>query len=108
MEGFSGHHGSAGLEPSENWINVYVAPQPSSPRVCFFCVYALMRVVAVCEQSVCSSVNEIACHAIPDDRPLQDGDLVSFDVSVFLKARCLFFFLRCLTQHFSANQAVVL
>lgn len=35
-------------------------------------------------QSVCSSVNEIACHAIPDDRPLQDGDLVSFDVSVFL------------------------
>lgn len=38
-----------------------------------------------CEQSVCSSVNEIACHAIPDDRPLQDGDLVSFDVSVFFK-----------------------
>lgn len=37
------------------------------------------------EQSVCSSVNEVACHAIPDDRPLQDGDLVSFDVSVFLK-----------------------
>lgn len=37
------------------------------------------------EQSVCSSVNEIACHAIPDDRPLQDGDLVSFDVSVFFK-----------------------
>lgn len=34
---------------------------------------------------MCSSVNEIACHAIPDDRPLQDGDLVSFDVSVFLK-----------------------
>lgn len=36
------------------------------------------------DQSVCSSVNEIACHAIPDDRPLEDGDLVSFDVSVFL------------------------
>eukprot|EP00903_Cladosiphon_okamuranus_P008376 g8054.t1 len=35
-------------------------------------------------KSVCSSVNEVACHAIPDDRPLQDGDLVSFDVSVFL------------------------
>ncbi|CAN0442386.1 unnamed protein product, partial [Hapterophycus canaliculatus] len=34
-------------------------------------------------KSVCSSVNEVACHAIPDDRPLEDGDLVSFDVSVF-------------------------
>ena len=36
---------------------------------------------------MCSSVNEVACHAIPNDRPLLDGDLVSFDVSVFLKAR---------------------
>lgn len=41
-------------------------------------------------QSLCSSVNEVACHAIPDDRPLQDGDIVSFDVSVFLKARHFF------------------
>lgn len=46
------------------------------------CLAAYTRVR---EQSVCSSVNEVACHAIPDDRPLQDGDLVSFDVSVFLK-----------------------
>eukprot|EP00904_Undaria_pinnatifida_P007059 jgi/Undpi1/3483/HiC_scaffold_16.g06855.m1 len=38
-------------------------------------------------KSVCSSVNEVACHAIPDNRPLRDGDLVSFDVSVFFKAR---------------------
>lgn len=34
---------------------------------------------------MCSSVNEIACHAIPDDRALQNGDIVSFDVSVFLQ-----------------------
>lgn len=39
-------------------------------------------------------MNEVACHAIPDDRPLQDGDIVSFDVSVFLKAR--HFFRSCL------------
>lgn len=38
-------------------------------------------------QSVCSSVNEMACHAIPDNRQLQEGDIVSFDVSVFFKVR---------------------
>ena len=35
-------------------------------------------------KSVCSSVNEVICHGIPDDRPLEDGDIVSFDVSCFL------------------------
>jgi methionyl aminopeptidase len=35
-------------------------------------------------KSVCSSVNEIICHGIPDLRPLQFGDVVSFDVSCFL------------------------
>ena len=35
-------------------------------------------------KSVCSSVNEVICHGIPDTRPLMDGDIVSFDVSCFL------------------------
>jgi methionyl aminopeptidase len=34
-------------------------------------------------KSVCSSVNEVICHGIPDDREMQDGDIVSFDVSCF-------------------------
>lgn len=34
-------------------------------------------------KSLCSSVNEVICHGIPDMRPLEYGDLVSFDVSVF-------------------------
>ena len=33
---------------------------------------------------MCTSVNEVVCHGIPDDRPLQDGDIVNIDVSVFL------------------------
>jgi len=35
-------------------------------------------------KSLCSSVNEVVCHGIPDTRPLQYGDVVSFDVSVFI------------------------
>jgi methionyl aminopeptidase len=34
-------------------------------------------------KSVCISVNEVICHGIPDLRPLQDGDIVNIDVSVF-------------------------
>ena len=34
-------------------------------------------------KSMCSSVNEIICHGIPDSRPLQYGDVVSFDVSCY-------------------------
>lgn len=35
-------------------------------------------------KSICTSVNEVACHGIPDSRPLMRGDLVSIDVSLFL------------------------
>lgn len=35
-------------------------------------------------KSVCTSVNEVICHGIPDDRPLEDGDIVNLDVTVFL------------------------
>ena len=35
-------------------------------------------------KSVCTSVNEVICHGIPDDRALQDGDIVNLDVTVYL------------------------
>jgi methionyl aminopeptidase len=35
-------------------------------------------------KSVCTSINEVVCHGIPDSRPLQIGDVVSFDVSCYL------------------------
>ena len=34
-------------------------------------------------KSCCTSVNEVICHGIPDKRPLNDGDIVNIDVSVF-------------------------
>jgi methionyl aminopeptidase len=35
-------------------------------------------------KSVCTSVNEVICHGIPDDRPLAEGDIVNVDVTVYL------------------------
>mmetsp|Transcript_4307 Transcript_4307/g.6957 ORF Transcript_4307/g.6957 Transcript_4307/m.6957 type:complete len:416 (-) Transcript_4307:428-1675(-) len=34
-------------------------------------------------KSLCTSVNEVICHGIPDMRPLEDGDILNLDVSVF-------------------------
>ncbi len=35
-------------------------------------------------KSVCTSVNEVICHGIPDSRPLAAGDIVNIDVTVYL------------------------
>jgi len=35
-------------------------------------------------KSICTSVNEVILHGIPDDRPLQGGDIVSVDVTIYL------------------------
>eukprot|EP01025_Chloroclados_australasicus_P015526 TRINITY_DN1745_c0_g1_i1.p1 TRINITY_DN1745_c0_g1~~TRINITY_DN1745_c0_g1_i1.p1 ORF type:complete len:366 (-),score=33.87 TRINITY_DN1745_c0_g1_i1:302-1336(-) len=35
-------------------------------------------------KSICTSINEIICHGIPDSRQLQDGDIVNIDVTVYL------------------------
>jgi len=35
-------------------------------------------------KSLCTSVNEVICHGIPDARPLEDGDIVKIDVTAFL------------------------
>ena len=34
-------------------------------------------------KSLCTSVNEVICHGIPDDRPLAEGDIVNLDVTLF-------------------------
>ena len=34
-------------------------------------------------KSICTSVNEVICHGIPDARPLDDGDLVKIDVTAY-------------------------
>lgn len=34
-------------------------------------------------KSVCTSVNEVICHGIPDKRKLEDGDIVNIDVTLY-------------------------
>mmetsp|Transcript_51905 Transcript_51905/g.105681 ORF Transcript_51905/g.105681 Transcript_51905/m.105681 type:complete len:461 (-) Transcript_51905:300-1682(-) len=36
-------------------------------------------------KSVCVSANEVICHGIPDCRPIQDGDIINLDVTVYVE-----------------------
>lgn len=36
-------------------------------------------------KSICTSVNEVMVHGIPDDRPLQFGDMINIDVTVYYR-----------------------
>lgn len=35
-------------------------------------------------KSLCTSVNEVICHGIPDDRKLREGDIINCDVTIYL------------------------
>jgi len=35
-------------------------------------------------KSICSSVNEVICHGIPDDTVLLDGDIVNIDITAYI------------------------
>jgi methionyl aminopeptidase len=35
-------------------------------------------------KSLCSSVNEVICHGIPDSRPIEDGDIVNIDITAYI------------------------
>ncbi|MER2606674.1 MAG: type I methionyl aminopeptidase [Siculibacillus sp.] len=35
-------------------------------------------------KSVCTSINHVVCHGIPNDKPLKDGDIVNIDVTFVL------------------------
>lgn len=34
-------------------------------------------------KSLCTSINEVICHGIPDDRPLKDGDIINVDITAY-------------------------
>lgn len=35
-------------------------------------------------KSCCTSVNEVICHGIPDQRPLEDGDILNIDITTYV------------------------
>lgn len=34
-------------------------------------------------KSLCTSINEVICHGIPDSRPLEEGDIVNVDITAY-------------------------
>lgn len=36
-------------------------------------------------KSICTSINNVVCHGIPDDKKLKDGDIVNIDVTVIVE-----------------------
>lgn len=38
--------------------------------------------------TLCTSVNDVVVHGIPDDRPLEEGDVLGVDLGVFLHGYC--------------------
>ncbi len=34
--------------------------------------------------SICTSINHVVCHGIPDERPLRDGDIVNIDLTLIV------------------------
>ncbi|KAI9228231.1 MAG: methionine aminopeptidase [Piptocephalis tieghemiana] len=35
-------------------------------------------------KSICTSISNVVCHGIPDARPLQSGDIINIDITVYL------------------------
>jgi methionyl aminopeptidase len=35
-------------------------------------------------KAICTSINHVVCHGIPNDKPLRDGDIVNIDVTLIL------------------------
>ena len=34
-------------------------------------------------KSICTSINEVICHGIPDQRKLVDGDIINLDITLY-------------------------
>ncbi len=35
-------------------------------------------------RSICTSINHVVCHGLPDDKPLRDGDILNIDVTLIV------------------------
>ena len=35
-------------------------------------------------KSICTSINHVVCHGIPDEKPLRDGDILNIDVTLIV------------------------
>ena len=38
-------------------------------------------------KTICTSINEVVCHGIPNTRPLKDGDIINVDITTIVDGR---------------------
>ncbi len=58
-----------------HWVHQYTLDHNARPAPLYYRGYP---------KSVCTSVNEVVCHGIPNDVPLQPGDIINVDVTSIL------------------------
>lgn len=75
-----------------DFITEYVVPGVTTDELNTLCHNAITAHNAIpaplgyrgFPKSICTSVNHVVCHGIPDDRKLKDGDIVNIDVTVIV------------------------
>lgn len=75
-----------------NYIEPFVQPGVSSNEINDLCHKYIIRNGAIpaplnykgFPKSICTSINHVVCHGIPDSRKLKNGDIVNIDVTVIL------------------------
>lgn len=67
----------AGITTDEinSWVHEYTISHGGIPATLNYCGYP---------KSVCTSINNVICHGIPDDTVLKDGDIINVDVTTIL------------------------
>lgn len=59
----------------DNWVSEYTMKSGAIAAPLNYCGFP---------KSVCTSINDVICHGIPEDRPLKNGDIINVDVSTIL------------------------
>lgn len=57
------------------WVHTYTVEHGGIPAPLNYCGFP---------KSVCTSINNVICHGIPDDTVLKDGDIINVDVTTIL------------------------
>ncbi|KIJ57225.1 hypothetical protein M422DRAFT_40725 [Sphaerobolus stellatus SS14] len=76
------------LEKTKDWVKPGVTTEEVDQKIFDMVIShdAYPSPLAYCgyPKSCCTSINNVIVHGIPDDRPLQDGDIVNVDITVYL------------------------
>jgi methionyl aminopeptidase len=62
-------------EAINTWVHEYIIAHGAYPAPLYYNGYP---------KSVCTSINEVICHGIPEERVLVDGDILNVDVTCIL------------------------